>query len=144
MHTEASECFRAFFIKCYGLEEIGFSFEAHMGGILNSVSSNSIGLVRLHEPEGVDDYLSIEQDEWLCTVHEHTIQEYTMLGTSIQKMARKFSDSHPGLKTRVQVNHQPSTRVAQRIRDGEIPSFMKELDGRLGTHVTLELNLLLS
>ena len=139
------------FEACYALQEVSFSFGSYIGWLLGSIPSNSVTLIRLRHPEGTSTgttynscwgYSPYHFESFLDDLVRFRIPEYERLGVSIRKIARRFSECHRGLKTRVQVIYPPSKKEAQAIANGEIPFFMAKLEQELGTLVTLELDLL--
>lgn len=131
------------------LQELSFRFWSYIGSIICSIPSDSVTLIRLHDPQGVlgTTYNSCwgiplsHFESHLDNFKSDDIPEYEKLGVSIRKIAQRFSERHCGLKTRVQVIHRPALEETQAFKDGEIPFFMTKLEEELGTHVTLGLNL---
>ena len=131
------------FEACYELEEVRFRLDAYMGWILGSIPSTSVALVCIYEPTGIFYHASIKECEYLRkSLEDFWIPEHERLGAAIRKIAERYSDDHPGLKTRVQVNYEPIAEDAGRIENGEVPFFMEKLEEELGSRVTLRLNLL--
>jgi len=148
--TDDLKNLQVLFEVCHALQEVSFPFKSSIGEVLGLIPSNSVTLVRLCEPDGI-----VGTTYNRCWGHSLSyfeacrnglerfwIPEYEMLGVSIRKIAQRFSEHHCGLKTRVQVVYQPRETEAQAIDNGEIPFFMMKLEEELGTHVTLELDLL--
>jgi len=148
--TDDLKNLRVLFDVCHALQEVSFPFTSFIGEVLGSIPSNSVTLVRLCEPDGI-----VGTTYNRCWGHSLSyfeacrnglerfwIPEYERLGVSIRKIAQRFSEHHCGLKTRVQVVYQPMEMEAQAIDNGEIPFFISKLEEELGTHVTLELDLL--
>jgi len=147
--TEHCENLHALFKACHVLQELSFPFWSYIGSIICSIPSDSVTLIRLHDPWGVLgttynscwgiplDHFESHLDDFKC----EDLPEYEKLGVSIRKVAQRFSERHCGLKTRVQVIYRSAREETQAFKDGEIPFFMTKLEEELGTHVTLGLNL---
>jgi len=147
--TELRDDLHALLKACHVLQEFSFSFCSYIGSIVSSIPSDSVALIRLHDPEGTvgTTYNScwgipLDHFESHLNIFIHDdLPEYGTLGVSIRKIAQRYSEHHRGLKTRVQVTYQPACEETQAFKDGEVPFFMKKLEEELGSHVTLELNL---
>ena len=141
---------QALFEVCYALREVNLSFLVYVGHILGSIPSNSVAIIRIHNPMGITGTTYNSCWGWspgkfeshLSNLEDIDIPEYERLGVSIREIAQRFSEHHRGSKTRVQVIYQPTEIEAQAIDDGETPFFMTKLEEELGTSVVLELNLL--
>ena len=117
------------FEACHVLQEVSFRFNSYAGWILGWIPSNSVSLIRLYDLWGMI------VDCSTCCIE---VPDYPRLGASIREVARRFSNHHRGLKTRVQVIS--SRENAQAVGNKETsPPVMAEFEEELGTHVTLEL-----
>jgi hypothetical protein len=69
--------------------------------------------------------------------------EFENLGVSVRTIARRYSDLNPGSKTLVKAIWDPLTGMGRTDSvDNGTPLFMMKLEEELGTHATLELDLL--
>ena len=147
--TELHDDLHALFKACHVLQELSFHFYSYIGSIISSIPSDSVTLIRLHDPEGTvgttyNSCWGIPLDEFklhLSSFIHDDLPEYETLGVSIRKIAQRYSGRHRGSKTRVQVIYKPMCQEMQAFKEGEIPFFMTKLEEELGSYVTLELDL---
>ena len=135
---------------CCTLETFAFSFGLFVGRLLGSIPSNSVSLIHLHNPcmgspFGTPEYLrslSVARfEDYILNLEQRVIPECRDLGGSLKKIARRFRDRHPGLKTRVQI-HVELTGWGVDARTTEtvdIPLLKAELKKEVGDGVTFEL-----
>ena len=70
------------------------------------------------------------------------LAEYRRLRVSIQAIAQRFSEHHPGSQTLVKVSYQLPRMEERVFGDGNTPVSMTEFEEEIGACVALELNLL--
>jgi len=128
---------RRLFKACHVLQGLSFPFWSYIGSIICSIPSDSVTLIRLHDPQGVLgttynscwgiplNHFEKRLDDFKCD----DLPEYGKLGVSIRKIAQRFSERHHGLKTRVHVIYRPAREERQAFKDGEIPFFYDETRG---------------
>ena len=69
---------------------------------------------------------------------DNDLAEFTDLGVSIRKIARRYSDHHSGLKTRVLAGLDLTESEIQAVENGEAPFYKTRLEEELGGHVDFE------
>ena len=67
------------------------------------------------------------------------LAELTHLGASIRKVAQRFSDRHPGSKTRVRATLDLTESEIKAVKNGGIPLFKTKLEEELGNFADVEL-----
>jgi len=72
-------------------------------------------------------------------VDDKDLAEFTNLGASIRKIARRYSDHHSGLKTRVRATLELTELEIQAVGNGEAPLYKARLEEELRGHVDFEL-----
>ena len=64
---------------------------------------------------------------------------FTDLGVSIRKIAQRYSNRHPGSKTRVRASFDLEESGVRAVENGDIPSYKAKLKEDLGDCVDFEL-----
>ena len=83
---------------------------------------------------------SFEKYERYCScIYDEDLEEFMHLGDSIRKIARKYSDNHSGLKTRVRATLGLTELEIRAVENGESPVYKARLEEELGGHVDFEL-----
>ena len=127
---------------------LDFAFDGGIGRFLGSIPSNSVSLIHLHAPGPLIPFrISHDSHSWDAKAFERymyaleveTIPECRELGASLRKVARRFCDHHPGLKTRVQIISYLTATQAEAIENVDIPFFQAELEKTVGDYVNFEL-----
>jgi len=72
-------------------------------------------------------------------VGDDYLAELADLGVSIRKIAQRYSDHHPGLKTRVRPYLDLRRSEILAVENGEAPLYKTRLEEELGDHVDFEL-----
>ena len=86
---------------------------------------------------------SFEEFEKYCSdTSDADLAEFVHLGVSIRNIARSFSGSHPGSKTRVRATLDLLESEIRAVENGETPFYNARLEEELGHHVDLELALI--
>ena len=133
---------------CRTLEVFAFSFNSGVGRLLGLIPSDSISLIHLHNPrpraplspEGLRS-LSVELfDHYVSDLEQIVVPECRYLGISLKKIARRFRDHHPGLKTQIRIHRRfaDSDTDTQPLEYVDIPFLKAELKKEVGDYVTFE------
>ena len=70
---------------------------------------------------------------------DEDLAEFTDLGVSVRKIARRHSDNHSGLKTQVRATLALTESEIQAVENGESPVYKARLEEELGGYVNYEL-----
>ena len=81
-------------------------------------------------------------EEYRSGTSDAVLAEFVDLGVSILKIARGFSGSHPGPKTRVRATLDLLESEIHAVENGETPLYNVRLEEELGDYVDLELTLI--
>ena len=65
------------------------------------------------------------------------------MGVSIRKIARRYSDNHSGLKTRVRATLDLTELEIRAVENGEAPFYKTRLEEELKDHVHVDFELIL-
>ena len=134
------------------MEMFTFTFDMGIGRLLSSIASNSVSLIQLHDPiPSIPFKVSASLCSWspklfnfyISELEQDALPECRELGVSLQKIAQRFRDHHPGLKTRVRISSELTNENAQAIENVDIPFFQAELEKEAGDCVSFELTPLL-
>ncbi len=135
---------------CNVLQTLTFCLFPHTARLLGSIPSNSISLIHLHNPGRLGRAPTTYTNSWpwttswefehyISSLTEKRLAEFVHLGVTIRKMARRFSDHHPGSKTRVRATLSLSPAEIQAVENGETPLYKMRLEEELRDFVDLEL-----
>ena len=113
---------------CHTLQVLRFGMVPFFAQFLGSIPSNSVSLIHLDplEPGTPTPYSvswpwpSFESFERYLNDYEEELAEFTHLGVSIRNIAQRFSDHHPGLKTRVRVTLDLTGSEVQAVGGGPL------------------------
>ena len=105
---------------------------------LDSIPSSSVSLIHFNYPF-LWGYASLKEFTRLSAVDKYELAEFAVLGASIRKIAQRYSNRHPGSKTRVRTNLILEELEIRDFENGEIPSYKAGLQEALGNHVDFEL-----
>jgi len=115
---------------------------------LDSIPSSSVSLIHISNPLGIGDSPMTYSDSWPWEsfrefkhrhLHDYRLVELTHLGVSIRKIGRRYSDHHPGLKTRVRGTLNLRQSEVQAVENGETPVYKVRLEEELKDYVDFEL-----
>ena len=129
---------------------LSFSLFPAIAQFLSLIPSNSIPLIHLGNPLRLGSAPTIYSDSWpwksfeefegyISDLDKYGLAEFVHLGVSIRKIARGFSDHHPGSKTRVRATLDLTESEAQAVGNGAIPIFKTRVEEELSKYVDLEL-----
>ena len=129
---------------------LSFSLFPCTARFLGSISSDSVSLIHINNPIRWGNAPTTYNDSWpwksfeeferrLSQLHENELAEFTHLGVSIRKIARRYSQNHPGSKTRVRATTDLKESEIHAVENGELPFFKTSLEEELGNYVNLEL-----
>jgi len=150
--TGDREVFKTLLETCHTLQVLGFSLSRGITRFMGSIPSNSISLINLanpfslgHAPMAYDNswpWKSFEEFEgYLSYLEKHRVlTEFMHMGASIRKIAQRFSDHHPGSKTRLRARlGLYRYEEAREVFNGRVPFFKASLEKELGGYVDLKL-----
>ena len=146
--TEDCGPLRALLGACSVLEVVAFTFGSGFGRLMGSISSDSISLIHVFNPgPKIPSEISKSFCSWsparfgsyISELEYITLPACREMGVSLCKIGRRFSNRHPGLKTRVRISPWLTDRKAQAIEDLDIPFFQAEIEQVAGNWVTFEL-----
>jgi hypothetical protein len=147
--TGEHKTLQALLEACHTLEVLAFKFNTGVGRLLDSIPSNSTSLIHLYNPrpgiyfDGSESFCSwsvAQFEDYIFDLEQNTMPEWRELGVSLRKIAQRFCDHHPGLKTRVRISPQLwDADSAQAIHKVDIPFFQTELEKEVGNYVAFEL-----
>jgi len=116
---------------------------------MGSIPSSSVSLIRLSNPIGWGNVPLTYSDSWpwksfgefrRCAYVDVCAEvEFKHLGVSVRGIAQRFSDSHPGSKTKVQAFLNLWEPEIRAVQEGETPWYKERLEQELGNHVDFEL-----
>ena len=118
---------------------------------LGSIPSDSVSIIHLGNPLRWGTAPTTYDDSWPWESFEDfrlylldleaydVLAELTHLGASIRKVAQRFSDRHPGSKTRVRATLDLTESEIKAVENGGIPLFKTKLEEELGNFADVEL-----
>jgi len=128
---------------------LDFGLSPGLAQLLGLIPSSSVSLVRVTNPSrwgyapstysGSWPWESLEELYQRAYVGSSTRAELVHLGVSVREIARRFSDRHPGSKTRVEASLNLWESEVRAVEDGETPWYKERFEEELGNHVDLEL-----
>ena len=127
---------------------LNFTLYPGTAGCLDSIPSSSVSLIHIYNPYGIGDSPMTYSDSWPWESFEEfeyrhsyddRLVEFTHLGVSIRKIGQRYSDHHPGLKTRVRGTLDLRQSEVQAVENGETPFYKARLEEELKDHVDFEL-----
>lgn len=141
---------------CQTLQVLRFGLFPGTAQLLGSIPSSSVSLIHVDNPLQLggapttysdswpweslgefEHYLSILNDDILME-----LMEFTYMGVSIRGIAQRFSDRHPGLKTRVRATLPLTESEVRAVESGEVPLYKARVEEELGNYVDLEIVLI--
>ena len=136
---------------CHALQVLSVGLYPGTARFLGLIPSDSVSLIRLDNPLRFGYAPMTYNDSWSWKSFEefqlylsdvegyNVLSELMDLSISIRKIAQRFSDRHPGSKTRVRATLDLAESEMEAVEKGGIPLFKARLEEELGNCVELEL-----